>query len=453
MKLWDYLKAKMSEYGNRVAFAKSGITYAELCLFGGKTSGGGKLTLCEGETREALAYGILKCIAAGNVAVPVTAEYGQRKCDAIRNTVQADENRYPDLAAVMFTSGTTGAPKGVMLTDENIIANLECIFGYFDVSRATRVCIARSPTHISVLTGELLYALCNGLTISFYEERYSPQRLLSFLREQKAEVFCATPTIFLSLFRCAQSDASELYRKWSAQQAGEWTHLRCTSLKNSSMYAAFPVKICAVSGEILAEEIARMLSDTFPLTEFYHVYGLTEHSPRVCALLPREFNRKAGSIGKPLSGVQLTIENGELLVRSPCVMRGYYKDKTATYERLAGGWLHTGDAAYRDEEGYYYILGRKDDMIIRAGVNVYPQEIESEVMRCEGVQDCVVFGEKDLRFGQKIVLHYVGACEASVLKKALRERLSPYAIPDRIMKADQLETTESGKKSRRQPTK
>ena len=74
-------------------------------------------------------------------------------------------------------------------------------------------------------------------------------------------------------------------------------------------------------------------------------------------------------------------------------------------------------------------------------------------MRCEGVQDCVVFGEKDLRFGQKIVLHYVGACEASVLKKALRERLSPYAIPDRIMKADQLETTESGKKSRRQPTK
>ena len=168
MKLWDYLKNKFKFYKNRTAFAKSGLTYGDLLSLENSTHISRRLNLCEGNSREEQAIHIIKTIASGQPVVPVSIEYGLGRYQFIKNVVQSDMKEYKDLAFLMFTSGTTGVPKGVMLSDKNIIKNLEYISEYFNVNNVRSICIARPLVHIAVLTGELLYALIHGLTIYFY---------------------------------------------------------------------------------------------------------------------------------------------------------------------------------------------------------------------------------------------------------------------------------------------
>ncbi len=413
MKLWEYLKNKMSPYGSRVAVENLGLTYADILAFD-ETSERGRLTVCDGERNAELALSILRCLASGGVAVPVTKAYGEDRHKYICDAVNSDADVYPELALVMFTSGTTGKPKGVMLTDENIITNLEYISSYFDLTNAHRICISRSLVHIAALTGELLYALINGLTVYFYEGQFSPVGLTRYLNGNGIDVFCSTPTVFNALARFGKG----------------WFHPR----------------IAAISGERLTAKTALTVADKFPGTEFYNVYGLTEHSPRAAALLPKDFTDRPGSIGKPIAGVRMTVSEGELLIKSPCVMKGYYK--TAT-DKIRDGWLHTGDAAHVDCDGYYYIDGRLDDMIIRAGVNIFPQEIESVLTDCAGVTECVAYGVSDPMYGQKIVVAVNGTATVSELRKYAAEHLPPHLIPNEYVTGAHIEHTVSGKIKRR----
>lgn len=450
MKLWKYLKGRMQQYGNKTAFAKSGITYADLCsLDGNPSEKSGELMLCEGETREEQAFNIIKYIANGIVVVPISEDYGKLKAQFVRQQICNDKNRYSDIAFILFTSGSTGSSKGVMLSDENVICNLEYIFGYFDLSGMERICIARPLVHVAVLVGELLYALCNGLTIYFFEESFIPLRLLSYLKHNEINVFCATPTMFFSLSKCIEKEVLIQYEKIAPKRIGELTSLHCRAILEKIKSSICPIKICVTSGEILTVEIAEKLSKAFPDTKFYNVYGLTEHSPRVCALMPEDFMKKTGSVGKAIGKVKMKIVDGELYVKSPCIMQGYYNNKKATHEKIKDGWLNTGDLAHCDDEGYYYIDGRKDDMIIRAGVNIFPQEIERVTSRCDGIEDCVVFGERDSKYGQKIILQFAGLCDTADLKRFLLRTLPIYLIPDKIEKVENMKKTASGKKLRR----
>lgn len=417
MTLWNYLKSKMQKYGNRIAFADSGLTYKDLLGFSECLPSRSQFALCEGETRELQAITILKCLAEGNIAVPVTKEYGEKNYGYIRNVIDnAMDVPLKDLAFLMFTSGTTGYPKGVMLTHENIISNLQYIGTYFDLSGVRNICIARPLVHIAVLTGEILYALCCGLTIHFYEERFMPQRLLSFFRQRKIDVFCATPTLYQALARATKNET-------------------------------FPIKVGVLSGEVLTSKASETLITAFPQTMFYNVYGLTEHSPRVSALLPKDFGRKSGSVGRPIGDVRLKIADGELCVKSASVMKGYYLDEIKTREKIKDGWLFTGDSAHFDEEGYLYIDGRKDGMLIKAGINVYPEEIENEVKDIDGITDCLVFG-LNTEIGTMICMKYTGDLEPKELRKQLNGRLNPNIMPSRIEKVEELARTASGKKLR-----
>ena len=413
MKLWTYLKQKMAPFASRTAFAGSGVRYGDLLAMeeGGR---GGKLRICTGSTREEQALAILRCLADHDVAVPVSPEYGEGQARKVGQLVAEAGEDLEDLAFVMFTSGTTGEPKGVMLTDENLIANLDGIASYFRLEGAERICIARPLSHIAVITGELLYALCCGLTLHFYEEAFMPRRLLSFLRARRAEVFCGTPTLFLA----------------RAAEKGDW-----------------PVRISALSGEILTAGAAQKLAERFPETAFYHVYGLTEHSPRALALPPEQFGKKPGSIGLPMPGVEAEIREGELVLRSPCVMKGYFRNEAATREKLREGWLFTGDAAHQDEDGCFYIDGRKDSMMIRAGLNIYPEEIEGAARACPGVEDCTARQERE-EVQTRICLDYTGEAEPSKVRKFLLGKLNPHAAPDLIRKVSSLPRTPSGKKKR-----
>ena len=417
MKLWEYLREKMRLHENRIAFARSGITYGNLLELE-KPGGIGRLRFCAGENREEQALSILRCIAEGDVAVPAALEYGEKQYSRMDEIVTHDREQYPDLAFLMFTSGTTGNPKGVMLTDRNIITNLEYIDSYFRVEGLRNICIARPLLHIAVLTGELLYALCKGLTIWFYDEPFMPRRLLTFLEKNKIDVFCATPTLYASLAKTRKN-------------------------------GPFSVKVSALSGEILSVKNGKCLSEAFPETKFYNVYGLTEHSPRVSALMPDEFADRPNSIGKPIGGVEMKIEKGELLVCSPCVMQGYFKDEISTEKKIQRGWLHTGDMAHQDEDGYFYIDGRKDDMIIRAGLNIYPAEIENAVKECKNVDDCIAFGQKDEEGRIRIVLKYEGQALPEELRRELVKKINPHAMPNIFEQVEKLERTPSGKKVRR----
>ena len=202
-----------------------------------------------------------------------------------------------------------------------------------------------------------------------------------------------------------------------------------------------------LSGEVLTSKTSETLIAAFPQTMFYNVYGLTEHSPRVSALLPKDFGRKSGSVGRPIGDVRLKIVDGELCVKSASVMKGYYLDEVKTREKIKDGWLFTGDSAHFDEEGYLYIDGRKDGMLIKAGINVYPEEIENEVKDIDGITDCLVFG-LNTEIGTVICMKYTGDLDPKELRKQLNGRLNPNIMPSRIEKVEELARTASGKKLR-----
>lgn len=186
MKLWELLRRRMLEHGEAVAFADAGVSYAELVRAAeeGEFSFGGRLICAEGESKLAQAVQILKILAHGGVAVPVSEYYDPSAAAAVRKLAAKDCGQYNDLAS-SYSRRHHGRPKGVMLTDGNIAANLAAIEEYFAVPQGSRMLIARPLVHISALTGELLFGLYKGLEIYFYEERFMPRRMAKFIDAKK----------------------------------------------------------------------------------------------------------------------------------------------------------------------------------------------------------------------------------------------------------------------------
>jgi long-chain acyl-CoA synthetase len=231
-------------------------------------------------------------------------------------------------------------------------------------------------------------------------------------------------------------------------------------VKNLGDYDTSSVKIAAMMGTSVPLPLLQAFKKAQPHITVIQGYGLTETSPLITLVEPEQAVAKIGSIGRAVPGVEVRIvdannsalpagEPGEIITRGPHVMKGYFRKAAATAERVRGEWLYTGDVGKREADGYYYHLGRLDDMIIVGGLNVYPAEVENLIYAYPGVQETVVFAVPDQKRGHVIGAAIVPRPGQAVVEKGLlaflRANLANFKVPQEVVIRESLPRTSSGK--------
>ncbi|MCX7766123.1 MAG: AMP-binding protein [Candidatus Sumerlaeia bacterium] len=345
-----------------------------------------------------------------------------------------------DVACLLYTSGTVGQPKGVMLTHRNLLSNVTSCQRWLEVSpEDSFLCVLPMFHSFGMTTCFLLPLLC-GSSI-WILPAYNPAMLLDLLGRENITALILVPPWFHLLLEAARS--------------------RTAQLKT--------VRICISGGGPLPAQLETAFPRVFKLP-LYNGYGLTEASPVVSANRPQDY--KPGSIGKPIPEVSVAIwkssqpdiatpsveprlsagEVGEIMVRGPNVMQGYFRLPQETAQTISpDGWLHTGDLGYLDADGFLYITGRKKELIVVCGKNVYPCEVELVLMEYPGVAEAAVVGESDPDRGRgEQVVAYIRLQEGvSVSEKELRhhcaQRLADYKLPRRYVFVNELPKNTLGK--------
>ena len=455
MKLWTFIKEHMLlNPTQEICENNASMTYEDVVIWAESFSGTLKnhsccAIMCSSEMAAAMA--LLSCFAAGVTAVPLSVRYGKAHCNKILSSISPDaiimdnsgelevynitDSQYvkpaEHPALIMCTSGTTGVPKGAMLSEKNIITNVTDIADYFAIENDDTILIARPIYHCAVLTGEFLTALIKGTKIRFYSEQFNPVKILTIIRQYDITAFCGTPTLLSMMAKFKRNSA-----------------------KNS-------LKHICISGECMSKEVGKRIKEAFNDAYIYSIYGLTEACPRVSYLPPEYFCEYADFVGIPLKSVSLKIllkdgteaereQTGILWVKGDNVMLGYYNNPQKTAEILKDGWLCTGDLAMINNSGFLKIMGRNDDMIIKAGMNIYPQEIEGALKCDPRVMEALVYAENDERFGVQLVLNIVGDFADSKEVKELCQKVLPvFQVPNKINLLAELPKNGSGKIIRR----
>jgi len=337
--------------------------------------------------------------------------------------------RDDDTWAIIYTSGTTGHPKGAMLTHHNLTNNAMTVANMRSTDPNAVVFGVLPFFHIYGQTSVLNASIYLGLTIRLWSH-FDVEELFSAIEEEENSILIAVPTILNRL--------SELADIRSPSRSG--------------------LRYCVSGGASLPVEVLRRFENRFQTT-IYEGYGLTECSP-VCVENPFGRPTRPGSIGTPIPGFKARIVNdqdedvsngavGELMIHGPGVMKGYFNQPGATAETLRGGWLHTGDLARRDEDGYIYIVDRKKEMIIRGGYNVYPREIEEILYAHPDVVEAAVLGIPHPDLGEEVAAVVVlrkGACATpEELVQFVKGRVAPYKYPRRIQVVEELPKNHTGK--------
>jgi len=342
-----------------------------------------------------------------------------------------------DLAVILYTSGTTGHPKGAMLSHYNLISNaMDSASAIKTNHKYTFICIL-PLFHSFAATVCMNLPLSIGAKIVIMKSIRPFKRIIRAIRKNRVNVFVGIPSIYNIL-----------------------KETKLPKILNSPLIKLFnPVKVCISGAAALPAETLQGFERKFhiPLLEGY---GLTEASP-VVTLSPLKGIRKPGSIGVALSkNIELKIiddkgnacapgETGELLVKGPNVMQGYFRQEEATRQTLKDGWLYTGDMAKLDRKGYVYIAGRKKEMVNVRGLNVYPREIEEVLYQNPKIKETAVIGITDTHKGEVpkgfVVLKDGEKATEHEIIQYLRDRLAPYKIPKYIEFKFSLPKNASGK--------
>ena len=338
-----------------------------------------------------------------------------------------------DAINIQFTSGTTGNPKGATLTHHNVVNNARFIAQAMNFTENDSLCIPVPLYHCFGMVLAVLACVSTGATMVFPGESFEPVATLQAVSEERCTALHGVPTMFIAELdhpRFAEFDLSRL---------------------RTGIMAGSPCPI-----ETMKRVIAEM-----HLSEITIAYGMTETSPvSFQSSTTDPLERRVSTVGRIQPMLEAKVvdadgnvvpvgEKGELLVRGYSVMQGYWGDEARTREAVQGGWMHTGDLATIDAEGYCNIVGRAKDMLIRGGENVYPREIEEFLFRHPKVQSVQVFGVPDAKYGEEICAWIVPkpgqTCTEDEIRDFCRDQIAHYKVPRYIRLVQDMPMTITGK--------
>jgi long-chain acyl-CoA synthetase len=340
------------------------------------------------------------------------------------------ERRPADTAVILYTSGTTGAPKGAELTHANLGRNAEVATRLFDLDADSMTLGSLPLFHSFGQTCALNASVLAGAGVTLLP-RFDPDRALEIVERDEVSVFMGVPTMYNALLNHpdrARFDVSSL-------------------------------RLCVSGGASLPMELLHAFEREFGC-KILEGYGLSETSP-IASFNHPDRERKPGSIGTPIKGVEMKLldsagddvplgEVGEIVIRGHNVMKGYWRKPEATAEAIsAEGWFHSGDLARMDEDGYFFIVDRKKDLIIRGGYNVYPREIEEVLFSHPGVREAAVVGVPHDELGEEVGAAVALQPDADVTEDELRDfvkgQIAAYKYPRLVWFVDELPKTATGK--------
>jgi len=311
-----------------------------------------------------------------------------------------------DLAEILFTSGTTGSPKGVMLTHKNIVSDLEGLYQIIDVNENDVFFSILPLHHVYECTGGFLAPIYVGASVA-YASSLRPNVMLEEMREIRPTVWLTVPLILEKIYQKILKTLNEQkgVKKVLINLMKTFAKERLSKRIKASL-GLDRVRYVISGGAALPEWVSKGLEDLgFPILQGY---GLSETSPILTLNPPHSPRNK--SVGLPIPGVEIRLfevnerGEGEIAAKGPMVMKGYYKNEKATKEVFYDGWFLTGDIGYFDEDGYLYITGRKKAVIVtKGGKNIYPEEIENKLTESPYIEEVLVFGAINPETGEEEV--------------------------------------------------
>ncbi len=335
-----------------------------------------------------------------------------------------------DTAVILYTSGTTGKPKGAELTHSNLLINCAIVIPRLTPQQPDDVALATLPLFHAFGQSCLQNAIIAGGGTFTLLPRFTPEAAFEIMQRDRVTLFAGVPTMYFALLNYPEADRYDL-----------------SSLRH-----------CIVGGAPMPLEVMKSFEQKYGV-QILEGYGLSETSPVASFTVP-DRPRKVGSVGYPVWGVEMCVLNdndqpvprgtaGEICIRGHNVMKGYWKRPDATKEALRGGWFHSGDIGYVDEDGCYFIVDRKKDMIIRGGFNVYPREVEEVLYAHPAIAEAAVVGVAHDSLGEdvKAILALVPGATLSEQEVIAycKERLAAYKYPRIIEFRDALPKGPTGK--------
>jgi long-chain acyl-CoA synthetase len=328
------------------------------------------------------------------------------------------ERRADDTAVILYTSGTTGTPKGAELTHANLLSNIEASLALFGIDERAMTLGALPLFHAFGQTCALNATIAAGGCLTMLA-RFDPGKALEIVQRDGVTLFEGVPTMYAAmLHHPEETDTSTL-------------------------------QICVSGGAAMPVEVMRAFEERFDC-QILEGYGLSETSP-LASFNRRDRERKPGSIGLPIDGVEMKLlEDGEIAIRGHNVMKGYFRRPEDTAKAIdADGWFKTGDIGRVDEDGYFSIIDRKKEMVIRGGFNVYPREIEEVAYTHPAVREVAVIGVPHETLGEEVAAAFALKAGAQATPEELRDyvkaRVAAYKYPRHVWIVEELPKGPTGK--------